>query len=151
MRSRRHARAGGARAGGERGAAAVELALVVPLFLLILIGIINVGVMVAQQIALGNAARQAARYAVVDGPTCTDVEAQARDALSAPNMDSSAPTFSLSGGPCPKPCQGSAGRTDPNVTVTLRYTSTWVVPFPVPGLGTGRTLEGKGRFRCEFS
>ena len=146
MRSRRLARTK-----GERGASAVEFALVVPLFLLILIGIVNIGVVVAQQISLGNAARQAARYAVVDGPTCTDVEAQARGALNAPNMDSTGPTFTLTGGSCPKPCEGSANRTDPNITVTLSYTSPWVVPFPVPGLGTGLTLEGKGKFRCEFS
>ena len=136
----------------ERGASAVEFALVVPFLILLIIGMVNFGVVLTQQLSLGNAARQAARYAVVSGPTCTDVESQARGALGAPGMTSSGPTFLLtSSGSCPTPCTGSAGRTDQNVTVTLTYRSNWVVPFPVPGLGTGMTLTGRGKFRCEFS
>ena len=135
----------------ERGAAAVEFALVVPFLILLIIGMVNFGVVLSQQLSLSNAARQAARYAVVDGPTCSDVENEARNALGAPGMDSSAPTVGIVGGSCPKPCAGSASRADKNVTVTLNYASTWVVPFPIPGLGSSIALEGKGKFRCEFS
>lgn len=139
------------RARDDRGASAVEFALVVPFLILLIIGMVNFGAVLSQQLSLGNAARQAARYAVVDGPTCTDVESQARGALGAPGMTSSAPTYALSGGSCPKPCTGSATRTDQNVTVTLSYNSQWIVPFPIPGLGTGINLQAKGKFRCEFS
>jgi Flp pilus assembly protein TadG len=135
----------------ERGASAVEFALVVPFLILLIIGMVNFGVVLSQQLSLSNAARQAARYAVVDGPTCADVETQARDALGAPGLTRTGPAFVLTGGGCPKPCAGSATRADQNVTVTLRYASTWVVPFPVPGFGSGMNLEGKGKFRCEFS
>lgn len=135
----------------DRGASAVEFALVVPFLILLIIGMVNFGAVLSQQLSLSNAARQAARFAVVDGPTCTDVETQARDALGAPGMEPSAPAIVITGGGCPKPCAGSAARADKNVTVELNYTSPWVVPFPIPGFGSGINLQGKGKFRCEFS
>ena len=50
----------------ERGASAVEFALVVIPLLLVVGGIINFGVAFANQISLDNAVRQAARATVVD-------------------------------------------------------------------------------------
>ena len=47
----------------ERGAAAVEFALVVLPLLMIVAGIINFGFIFAQQLSLSNGARQAARFA----------------------------------------------------------------------------------------
>jgi len=135
----------------ERGASAVEFALVVPFLILLIIGMVNFGVVLSQQLSLSNAARQAARFAVVAGPTCTDVETQARNALGAPGMPASGPAIVINGGGCPTPCAGSAARVDQNVAVELNYTSTWVVPFPIPGFGSGINLQGRGTFRCEFS
>src|SRR5687767_4590771 len=54
----------------DEGASAVEFALIVPALTLLIFGIISFGIIFAQQIALGNAARQAARAGAVSGPTC---------------------------------------------------------------------------------
>ena len=57
----------------RRGAAMVEMALVLPLFLMLVLGIIEFGraMMVANLVT--NAAREGARMAVLDGSTNTDV------------------------------------------------------------------------------
>ena len=57
----------------SRGVAAVEFALVAPLFLLFLFGMIEFGRMVMVQQVLTNAAREGARIAALDGATATSV------------------------------------------------------------------------------
>jgi Flp pilus assembly protein TadG len=51
----------------EDGAAAVEMALVLPILLLLVFGIINFAALFAQQLALNNGVRQGVRTAVVAG------------------------------------------------------------------------------------
>lgn len=55
------------RANKEHGQALVEFALTLPVFLLILVAIFDLGHVVWANDALSNAAREAARYAVVHG------------------------------------------------------------------------------------
>ncbi|MEN8114203.1 MAG: TadE/TadG family type IV pilus assembly protein [Actinomycetota bacterium] len=50
----------------ERGASAVEFALVLPLFVLLVFGIMEAGWLFSQQVEIRNAAREGARLAVVD-------------------------------------------------------------------------------------
>ena len=52
----------------ERGAAVVEFAVVLPLFLVLVFGVMEAGWLFAQQIEVRNAAREGARLAVVDFP-----------------------------------------------------------------------------------
>ena len=54
-----------------RGQALVEFALVAPLFLLVLVGIITLGIGVFYQQQLANVAREAARYAVIHSATAS--------------------------------------------------------------------------------
>lgn len=61
------------RASGERGAAAVEFALILPIFLMLLFGIIDFGYMINRGGIINNAARDAAREASLNG-----TEAQVR-------------------------------------------------------------------------
>jgi Flp pilus assembly protein TadG len=53
----------------EEGASMVEFALVLPLLLLLVFGIMEAGWAFAQQVEVRNAAREGARLAVVDFPT----------------------------------------------------------------------------------
>lgn len=137
----------------EEGAAAVEFALVVPILLLLIFGIINFGIVLAQQLSISNSARQAARFAVVDveGRACGDIEAEARSAAVTIGMEPDDPTYALTGatGPCARPCADSIDTTD--LTVTLSYYSDFVVPMPIPGLPSGLDIEGEGIFRCEYN
>lgn len=57
----------------EQGQALVELALVLPLFLMVLVGIVSLGIGVFFQQQVTNAAREAARYASIHSATarCT--------------------------------------------------------------------------------
>ncbi|MCF0112288.1 MAG: pilus assembly protein [Erysipelotrichaceae bacterium] len=56
----------------ERGQAMVEMALVLPIFLCLVCGIIDFGWLFYNQISLNNAAREGARYAVVHYEPGTD-------------------------------------------------------------------------------
>lgn len=60
------------RRGGSRGQALAEFALVVPIFLLVLFGIIDFGRYVYYVQVLNNAAREGARYAIVHGSSSLD-------------------------------------------------------------------------------
>lgn len=57
----------------RRGAAAVEFAVVAPVFLLLVFGMIEYGRMVMVQQVLTNASREGARCAVLDGATHQEV------------------------------------------------------------------------------
>jgi Flp pilus assembly protein TadG len=137
----------------ECGAAAVEFALVVPILLVLFFGIVNVGIVLTQQLSLSNSARQAARFAVVDveGRTCDQIQAEARNAAQTIGMHPDDPTYALTGatGTCERPCAGSTGSTD--LTVTLTYHSEFVVPLPIPGVPSGVDIDGEGVFRCEYN
>lgn len=65
----------------RRGAAAVEFALVAPLFFLFVFGIIEFGRMVMVQQVITNASREGARRAVLDGATAVDVTNAVEDYL----------------------------------------------------------------------
>ena len=141
----------------EGGAAAVEFALVMPILVLLISGIIGFGVVFAQQLALSNSVRQAARAAVVsNGLTCQAMADQARtDAttmfvttanvgVSVQRRTTAGVTSSPCGLPANKPCAG--GQLDDTLVVTGTYVSTLSLPFFQPSFN----LSAIGSFRCEF-
>jgi Flp pilus assembly protein TadG len=157
----------------DDGAAAVEFALVVVPLILIVFGIIAFGIVFAQQLALNNSAREAARWGVVRtvdggaGRDCRDILATARTAASAIGMTSGnvGVTVSRGGstlcsvaagtalpasgtGYTTRPCVGSGSGTSDQLEVITTYRSTVVVPLlPLPVFD----LRGAGVFRCEYS
>lgn len=70
----------------QRGAAAVEFAIVAPVFLLLVFGMIEYGRMVMVQQMLTNASREGARRAVLDGSTEADVRDVVKDYLTPANI-----------------------------------------------------------------
>ncbi|EXF25284.1 pilus assembly protein TadE [Nesterenkonia sp. AN1] len=126
----------------DRGASAVEFALVAPILVLMLLGIIAFGHAFHVQSALSNAARDGVRVmALQDTSGGTDPRTAARDTAIA----SAAPSASLSAGQInitPATCE-AAGTSGPGTaTVTISY------PMQLlGGIGTV-TLTGKGTMRC---
>jgi Flp pilus assembly protein TadG len=145
--SRRH--------GGDRGATAVETALILPLVLLpIVYGIVYFGILLTQQQALGNGARQAARLGVVAGHNCTQIINEARNASGTILISSASVNVTVrlngsavcSGTPTAVPC--SADGLNDQLTVETNYLSSPpLVPAPSPA---SVSLNGSGVFRCEF-
>lgn len=97
---------------GERGAAAVELALVMPLLLLVLFAIIDFGRMLNAQITLTEASREGARSGAYSKPL-TDVQARVQVASS--GLDTTQLTTALTTA-CPNTTPGYA-----QVDVTYRF------------------------------
>ncbi len=100
----------------ERGTAAVEFALVLPLLLVITLAVVQVGLLVRDRLLVESAARAGARAAALQ-----DDAAAIRDAAAAaaPSLDPAALSLSV----------GRAGvRGDP-VTVTVDYVSAVRVPL----------------------
>lgn len=67
------------RARDDRGAAAVEFALILPVLLLLLLGIIQFGITFYQWIEMEHAAREGARWGSL-GYTATDIRAKVKEA-----------------------------------------------------------------------
>jgi Flp pilus assembly protein TadG len=75
----------------EKGAELIEFALVFPLLLLVVVGIMDFGLLLRQYEVLTNAAREGARVAVLPGYAPADVQARVNQYLVASGM-AAAPT-----------------------------------------------------------
>jgi hypothetical protein len=150
----------------ERGAVAVEFALIVPVVLVLLFGIIGFGIVFAQQLALGNAARQGARFGAVES-TCGEIVSETQRAAFAIGIETTEvevevklrsasgfdticdPTKVDSGGDSSKsPCEGSSA--GDSLYVRTTYVSSLVIPFS-PVDEPDFVLKSSGEFRCEYS
>jgi Flp pilus assembly protein TadG len=163
------------RARGDDGAAAVEFALVVPLLLVLVFGIIDFGILFGQNLSLNNAARDAGRFGVVRqidgsaGRTCYAVLKRTRDASVAIALTptdvgvtvtrSGTTICSIAAGTAlpatantaalqKLPCAGSVGGTDDQLRVAATYSGRLVIPI-LPG--SSFALTGNGYFKCEYS
>jgi Flp pilus assembly protein TadG len=123
---------------GERGAAAVEFALVVPLLLLLVLGIAEFGRAYNIESVLAGAAREGARsMALQNNATAARSAVQ----LAAPSLGLTTGQISIS----PSSCPTSTGSTTTQlVTVTVTYQMTFVTKL----FGTSKTLQAKGAMRC---
>jgi Flp pilus assembly protein TadG len=133
------------RRGDTRGAAAVEFALVLPLVLLLVLGIVDFGRMLDWQIKLSGAAREGARWvALGQGDPTTRVRTATADPASA--------SVAVSWSACPSP--PPTGASSVNTTVTATKTYTLITPLnAISGLlggaiPTSFTLTGRGVMRC---
>jgi Flp pilus assembly protein TadG len=114
----------------RRGQALVEFALVFPIFMLVLAGIMDFGFMLYSRMSIINAAREGARASVMV-PNYTDIPTIAQGAavssastggigLSASNVTTTCIQTSSGANPAPTCTWGSAVRGD-SVRVTISY------------------------------
>ncbi len=107
----------------ERGAALVEFALVLPILLVILLGILDFGLYYYNDLQLTHVARDAARYLSVGRV------AEANDAIDGASLVSTTITSQ----------SVDAGSSGNEATVTLTATYNFLTPLPnlLPGIGGG--------------
>jgi Flp pilus assembly protein TadG len=136
---------GGARRSRESGQALVEFALIAPLFLLIVVGIIQFGIGLNYWLDLNRIANQGARWAVVDHgwDNCPSTATTCMD----PTLQEYLESEPVSGGLTPTayvcfPTTGAVGN-PVEVRVSSEYTF-----LPIMDLGT-ITLRGKATMRIE--
>ena len=137
--------------GRESGAAAVEFALLFPLFLVLVFGVIDFGLAINHQSLMNNAAREAAREGVFN-PDSTRIEQLARDSLT--GIDPAEVTVTVG---CLRAdgsaCSGSfdtQAESGGTVIVQLDYTNGFVTPAPaLIGLGQDIDIRAEVRMRIE--
>jgi Flp pilus assembly protein TadG len=126
---------------GRRGAAAVEFAVVAPVYFLFVFGMIEYGRMVMVQQILTNAAREGARVGILDNSTMSGVTAAANQYLTPANINGATITAS------PNPPSSAAAGTPVTVTVAVAFNRVSWLPAPL-FLG-GTTLSYTATMRRE--
>ena len=119
----------------DRGAAAVEMALVLPLLVSMLFGVIDFGRLFNAEVQLSQAAREGARIAAL-GAAAGDPVARAVAAAPAPGFGAAGLVTGTA-----TICTTTSGPAD-NGTVTVTFPFTFLLPFP------DRTLTQTARMRC---
>jgi len=110
----------------EHGGAAVEFAIVLPLFVTFIFGILEAGRLMEAQQAVTAAARAGAREAALSGSTTASTTAAALGALTAAGISTAGITPTLT----PSDPNTAAPDASVSVTVTVPYSSvTWVGLF----------------------
>ena len=126
----------GPAAPAERGSASVEFAAVLPLALVALLLIVQVALVVAEQLVLQHAAREAAREAAV----WNDDERARNAALRAGNLENDRAEIDV------EPSDRPVGTP---VRVTIRYRVPLVVPYVSRFLPAETTLTASAEYRVE--
>lgn len=133
-------RLGRSHAGGDRGAVAVEFAIVLPVLLLLVFGIIDFGRALNAQVTLTQAAREGSRLEALDQD---DVESRTQAA--ATGLD-----------PVPNVAISSSCPDNDDAVVTVTYTFEFATPvgaigaiFGGGGYGDPITLTSEGVMPCE--
>ena len=151
----------------DRGAAAVEFALVLPLLLTLIIGVLDLGEALNAQALITDAARESVRALVLSSgtPQAVCVGVQAAGAYSSDIQWDAGAGVSCTGGadtgspvvcpapgvaittscmtPCPSPNPGGA-----NAEVILHATVPYLIPGYIPGLGTSINVTGQAVMTC---
>lgn len=120
---------GRTRTRGERGAVAVEFALVVPVLFILVFGMIDFGWAINRYTVLNNATREGVRLASL-GTDSSEVTASVLDSLGDSGLDAAAvdvdvTCLSPTGGACGSWSEAASGGT---AIVTVTYTSDWLTP-----------------------
>src|ERR671922_78922 len=128
----------------EEGAAAIEFALLLPLLMLILFGIIEFGLVLYNQEVITNASREGARYGIVIGsprPTTGQIQGVVNTYLTNAGLKTGNATVSVAG------AQGASGS---DLTVAVAYPYNFLVLSNlVPGIGSNLALSATTVMKLE--
>lgn len=125
----------------RQGSALVEFAVVLPVFLLLVLGMIEYGRMVMVQQIITNAAREGARVGVLDNSTSTTVSTAANKYLTSAGIASA--TIAAT----PNPPSSATYANPVSVTVSVPFNSVSWLPSPMY-LG-GKTMSYTATMRRE--
>lgn len=118
---------------GDEGAAAVEFALVVVIFVTLLAGVIQFGFTFYEYIQVAHAAREGVRWAALG----EEGQVVARATAAAPGLDAAQMLITVGG-----------GVTNDAVRVTVSYPRTELIPFP-SGLALPAVITSTAEERLE--
>jgi Flp pilus assembly protein TadG len=135
----------------ERGAELIEFAMVFPMMLLVMLGIIDFGFLFQRYEVVTNAAREGARVAILPGYSNADVQARVDQYLTSGGLTG---TSTVVVGPSEPVAVGSQCITLRPVTVA--YDHTFIFVGPIVGLlgGSGfgnKTLHATSSMRSEIA
>lgn len=127
----------------ERGAAAVEFALVLPILLAVVFGIVEFSWTFNQQISLSNAARESARYMAIHY-----AETGAADTAIQQGLDA-APSAVGASITIDSECAPTTPSHDPlAATATATLTAPGITGWFAPIFGSGLVLTSESRMIC---
>lgn len=126
--------------GSDRGAAAVEFALVVPILLTLVFGIIDFSRAYNAQITLNEAAAQGVRK-LATGGTAAEAQTAVQNALQGSSISPGDVTFSNI---------AACSATNTNATIKVTDSFSLITPIPsfIPGISSSLTLSASGARQC---
>ena len=118
------------RAKRRRGVAAVEFGIVAPVFVIMILGIIEIGRAIMVQQIITNASREGARRAITENATIAEVESVVNDYLAATSVSSG---VNVEVTPAPGPAVGFGDPIAVSVTVPFNNVSWLGTPWIMGG------------------
>lgn len=135
---------------GERGVVAVEFAMVIPLLLLLLLGVIDFGRAMYVKNSLVYAASQGARVAAIHSSSWSAVATQAVNDLKIPRLAGTTGTevaTVTSTTACPADAATSADTATVSVTVSIPFH--WITPVGMlPSVGSINSMSATATWLC---
>ena len=139
----------------QDGASAVEFAIVLPLFVVLIFGIIEFGVIMYNKAIITNASREGARFAILFDSvvhTDLDIENKVKEHLKFDPIDNSSILINLGGASAPPTISvlPPDRKTGDSISVTVTYPYDFMLlPDFLPGLPQTLTLNGITTMRME--
>lgn len=141
----------------QRGAVAVEFALIVPMLLLLVFGIIEFGVMLNRDMIVGNASRDGARVASLNG-TYAEIRTSIVNELGQSGIPTASPGTTITidclkadGSKCNATASSydSLAASGTTAIVKVSYRHALITPFISSIMGDNVTLEQSTQMRVE--
>ena len=128
----------------RRGASLIEFSLVAPVFILLVMGIIELGRVLMVQHLMTNAARQGCRVGVIGGTSTQTISSKSLQALSTQGVPSVQASVQVNDGSA----DASTAKSGDEITVIVSVPMKTISWVPFPGYSSG-TLTARYTLRHE--